>query len=261
MGIKKRLLMLMALITIFIVGCTEENTLQETDWVRDETGELTQETLDSVTSLNEEILESYETKPQVAIEVLKKLPKGYSDIDEYRNKRFKELGIGDKEKDSGLLYILALDDREFAIEVGYGVEHIITDIESKHILDGTIKDLEKYSEYGNAKYLNGVVNQVVGEISNVFEKENNGELDIYRQSVKDRQEEEDKNYKIFVILVIVLLVGYFIISIVADDGGYSGGGYSGGSSFGSSSRRSGGSSFGSGFGGGRSGGGGASGGW
>ena len=47
--------------------------------------------------------------------------------EEYGTKLFREYGIGDKEKNSGLLILLALEERKCRIEVGYGLEGVLPD--------------------------------------------------------------------------------------------------------------------------------------
>ncbi len=48
-------------------------------------------------------------------------------IEDYSLQLFREFGIGDKEKNNGLLFLIALEEREFRIEVGYGLEGILPD--------------------------------------------------------------------------------------------------------------------------------------
>lgn len=54
---------------------------------------------------------------------------GYGDIREYATKLFANngKGIGEKDKNNGLLILLALKERRVWIEVGYGLEEFITD--------------------------------------------------------------------------------------------------------------------------------------
>jgi uncharacterized protein len=53
----------------------------------------------------------------------------FGDIREFANEAFENhgRGIGDREKDNGLLMVLAVNDREVYTEVGYGLEGAITD--------------------------------------------------------------------------------------------------------------------------------------
>ena len=51
----------------------------------------------------------------------------YGSIEEYAVKLFERAGIGQKNKDNGLLIVLALQERRVKIEVGYGLEDVVTD--------------------------------------------------------------------------------------------------------------------------------------
>ena len=48
-------------------------------------------------------------------------------LESYATKLFRQFGIGDKYKNNGLLLLLALEEREFRVEVGYGLEGILPD--------------------------------------------------------------------------------------------------------------------------------------
>jgi uncharacterized protein len=58
-----------------------------------------------------------------------KTSKPYGDIREYAVKMFQNggRGIGERGKDNGLLILLAVDDRQVWVEVGYDLEQFITD--------------------------------------------------------------------------------------------------------------------------------------
>ncbi len=58
-----------------------------------------------------------------------------ADIQEYGVQLGRAWGIGDKEKDNGILLILAVEEREVGISVGYGLEGAVTDMQSGIILD------------------------------------------------------------------------------------------------------------------------------
>lgn len=56
-------------------------------------------------------------------------------IEEYATELFRKFGIGDKTKNNGILMLLALDEREFRIEVGYGLEGCLPDGKTGRIQD------------------------------------------------------------------------------------------------------------------------------
>ena len=179
---------------LFLFGLPKSIGAQETPWVNDETNLLTHETLDGITYLNETVFVDYDIQPQLAVEVLNDYPEGYSDIDSYRVDRFNSMGVGGSEHDSGILLIMVLNERQFAIETGYGVEPTLTDLEAGRILSGEMTDyLKQYSETGDGEYLNHAVNQSVNEIADVLERGNTGVLFEEREAEEAerlRKEEE-----------------------------------------------------------------------
>jgi uncharacterized protein len=59
-------------------------------------------------------------------------------IETYAEKLFQEWGIGKANQDNGALLLIARDDRALRIEVGYGLEPELTDIESGRIIRDVI---------------------------------------------------------------------------------------------------------------------------
>ncbi len=48
-------------------------------------------------------------------------------LEDYATKLFREFEIGDSVENNGLLLLLSLEEREFRVEVGYGLEGVLTD--------------------------------------------------------------------------------------------------------------------------------------
>lgn len=67
----------------------------------------------------------HETSAQVALVTVRSL-EGRS-VEEYANRLFAEWGIGRQGRDNGVLILVARDDREIRIEVGYGLEGVLPD--------------------------------------------------------------------------------------------------------------------------------------
>lgn len=70
------------------------------------------------------------------------------DIETYANRLFRTEGLGDKEKDNGLLLLISYDDRKFRLEVGYGLEGDIPDTQAANIIN-TMTPYFKESNYGD----------------------------------------------------------------------------------------------------------------
>ena len=74
-----------------------------------------------------EALKSHEerTTNQVAVLTIPSL-NGVS-IETYANEVFRAWGLGQKDRDNGILIVVAPEDRRMRIEVGYGLESVLTD--------------------------------------------------------------------------------------------------------------------------------------
>ncbi|MGB3056716.1 MAG: TPM domain-containing protein, partial [Candidatus Omnitrophota bacterium] len=56
-------------------------------------------------------------------------------IEQYAVELFQEWGVGKKGNDNGILMLVSVDDRKVRIEVGYGLEGAVTDLQSKIIIE------------------------------------------------------------------------------------------------------------------------------
>ena len=86
-----------------------------------------------------------ETTAEVAVVTVKSL-EGDS-IDEYAVRLFEKWKIGKKDKNNGVLFLVALDDRKMRIEVGYGLEPLITDGRAGRIRDNDVIPRFKQDDY------------------------------------------------------------------------------------------------------------------
>jgi len=71
-----------------------------------------------------------------------------ADIEEYALELFNSWGVGQKDRDNGLLLILAMTERRVRIEVGYGLEGIIPDALAGRILDQRVIPAFREERYG-----------------------------------------------------------------------------------------------------------------
>lgn len=169
-------------------------------------------------------------------------------------------GIGQAEKDNGVLFLIAKDERKMAIQVGYGLEHILTDAMSRRIIELVIAPHFKQEDYytGIDAGTTSMIEVLSGEYLN-------DELSDGRSAFP---------FILFLVILIIIIIilskanknsgrggscrnsgtGPIILTGSGRSGGFGSGGFGGGGSFG-------GGGFGGGFGGGGFGGGGASGGW
>ena len=93
---------------------------------------------DSVEATLNAKLEAFRTNvgPQIAVLVIDST--GNKSIEDYGIDIAREWGIGDKQRDDGVLLLIALDDRKLRIETGSGIEGDLTDVEAGRIIDGVV---------------------------------------------------------------------------------------------------------------------------
>ncbi len=165
-------------------------------------------------------------------------------IEDFAYDVFNSWGIGQKNNNNGVLFVVAMQERKARIEVGYGLEAELTDLESGRLVS-KYSPMATYFRKGDyAMGINAVVDGIIQAIG--------GEYNPPRPQ-KDPDDYVPLGQIIFFLIIIALISisrrrgfshrrfgGPFI-------GGFGGGSSGGGGGFS--------------FGGGSSGGGGASGGW
>ncbi len=71
-------------------------------------------------------------------------------IEDVAYQAFNEWGIGDAERDDGVLLVIAPEDRRVRIETGKGIGDRLTDLEASDIIENTIEPLLVESRYRSA---------------------------------------------------------------------------------------------------------------
>lgn len=115
----------------------------------------------------EQQLEQHEqqTSNQVVVVTLPSL-QGYA-IDDYGYQLGRHWGIGQAERDNGVLLIVAPNEREVRIEVGYGLEGVLTDAGSHAIIEDVMLPQFRDNHY-EAGILQGV-NAILGTLQGSYE--------------------------------------------------------------------------------------------
>jgi uncharacterized protein len=209
------------------------------------------------------------TGAQMAIVTVRSLD-GQS-VEYYAVDLFRQLGIGSKKDNRGVLLLVAPNDRKYRIEVGYGLEPVINDARAGDAGRAMVPFLRQ-GDYG------GAVETGAWQLAKYIADDSNVTLSGQPPATRVRHSRNGCGIGIFWIIVVMFILFsflgrssgmrpgggggsgllWFLLGMMADSGrgsrgGWGGGGFGGGWG-------GGGGGFG-GFGGGSSGGGGASGGW
>jgi uncharacterized protein len=261
--------MLFALLSAALILRAEDlKGIHPTGYVTDLAGVIAPDTKTQLEALCTEV--EQKTGAQIAVVTVHSI--GNQSIEDYAADLYKQLGVGDKQNSRGVLILVALGERQERVEVGYGLEPVITDSRSGVVGDAMVP-LLRQGDYS------GAVLTATSQLANYIAADRGVTLTAVPAqppaSVAPPSSDGSGSSGIWIFLGIILVfylisragagrrsgflggVAWWILPMLFGGGGgsgSSGGGYSGGG-FGGS-----GGGFG-GFGGGMSGGGGASRSW
>lgn len=171
---------------------------------------------------------------------------GDNSLENYAHDVFKKWGIGRKGKDNGVLFLVAIQEHKARVEVGYGLEGELTDLESGRLVNKNSPMSEAFRANDYAGGVNAVLDGIVQAIGGEY------------NPPKPKKKGKDNIPPLAPLAMIIFFIVMAIIRRASAVGRRFGGPFIGGmGGFGGGSSGGGGFSFG----GGSSGGGGASGGW
>jgi len=138
---------------------------------------------------------------------------GGSDIDSFALNLARDWGIGDKDKDNGVLLILAVSERKVKIEVGRGLEGALTDAKCGRILD--TYGMEYFSEDDFSTGLYNVYNAIVNEVA----------IEILGEPLsEDYDEQATEDSQLELVGSIIGLIAVVLFVVIFSKGRHGGGG-------------------------------------
>ncbi len=156
-----------------------------------------------------------QTSNEVAIAIMN-LPEGAS-VSDFTNDAARKWGIGGSDNNNGVLIAVYPNARKMRIEVGYGLEPVITDALSDQIIREQMKPAFQRGDYYNGLVL----------AAKSLTEAARGEYDqrtgrTYRN--RSRQGDGGGGFNLIVLVLIIVAV----IALIRRGGGGGGGGYGGG---------------------------------
>lgn len=103
------------------------------------------------------------TSSEIAVATIRSLG-GMSSTD-YANRLFKEWGVGQAKTDNGVLVVIAIADRDMAIEVGYGLEGVLPDGLAGQVIREDFTPRFKDGDYS------GGISRGVNRLAEIVEKQ------------------------------------------------------------------------------------------
>lgn len=151
-----------------------------------------------------------ETSAQICVVTINSLDG--ADIFEYSLELFRGWGIGDEEKDNGVLILLSVEDREMWVTTGYGVEGTLTDVKL-----GQFRDEYAIPYYSNNDYDQGT-RALFDAILNSLRVEEYGlePYGDYEYNYTGETEISSEDTKGVLRLIAIPVVGFIILIIYQD---------------------------------------------
>jgi uncharacterized protein len=139
------------------------------------------------------------TGAQLAVVTLKSLEGGQ--IDDFTVKLFKRWGVGQKEKNNGIMLLVAIEDRKARIEPGYGLEPILPDA-----LAGRILTEQLFPAFKEKRYFDGLK----GAVNRIAELIERNEPAATADKGPRKQNEQNALLAAVVFMSIFVAVGAFL---------------------------------------------------
>jgi uncharacterized protein len=126
--------------------------------------------------------------------------------------------LGGKKSDNGILFLIAAEEHRMRIEVGQGLEGLLTDVESKRIIEDAVRPLFKAGDYDS-----GVI---VGIYRIAQKTDPTIDLKPYLEGQVERHRVSSGRsaHPLFRLLFFILIGAIFILVKIFGGGGRGGGG-------------------------------------
>ena len=148
---------------------------------------------------------------------------GESTIEEYARALFNKWGIGDKDKNNGVLLLMVIGEENYWCVQGRGLEDSLPTSSIKDMLDLCLEpDFAKH-DYSRGAYLfHSAVCVKLRKIEHEAEERHKRYLELWEKLEKEQQAEKRRRFwnnvwedikLVFAIIVLMLLGAYFIMSL------------------------------------------------
>lgn len=179
--------------------------LQSSIYVYDDAGILDSDTESQTNTILAEL--KVKTGAQVFVITIPSL--NGSTIAEYANELFNTIGIGDKERNDGVLLLISSVDSRVRLEIGVGLEDVLTDSLSGRILDDYFVPYRTDGNYDSAVIL------TASAVANTIAADHDVTLsNTYNTNISaDTESESHPATKSDIALIILFFVAFIVISL------------------------------------------------
>lgn len=133
------------------------------------------------------------TSNQIAVLIIPSLEG--DDIDSYANRVYNNWKLGQAKRDNGVLFLVAIQDRSMRMEVGRGLEGVLTDAQASRIDRNRVAPYFRQGDYGS-----GVKAGVVAIIQTI-----KGEY-VNDQPVRQQRSKKPFSWVSLIVLLIIIIL-------------------------------------------------------
>lgn len=174
-------------------------------YVNDYANLLSTETESYIMNINQTL--NNKTKAQVVVVTVQTL-EGKS-LEEYSTELFRSFGIGDKTLNNGVLILIALQERQSHIEVGYGLEGILNDAKTGRIQDEYMIPYLRQKNWDEG--IKNGFNAIVNEVEKEYDISVGSQIATVVQNSKN-----EKLFNNFEILLTLSIIATFLIRVFSN---------------------------------------------
>ncbi len=197
----------LGIVLFCLCGCSEESgypTATKEFYVNDFADVISQE--DEQKMLSNAVTLANKTTAQVVVVTVEDL--GGEEPWEYALELGRKWGVGDKEKDNGVVILLSENDREIYVSVGYGLEGALPDSKTGRIIDVYGMQHLKANDFSAGLF--EIQNAVVGEVYIEYGLEaQEGYISINNVEYV-AQEDAGDVFISWIVMIIIIIVLSFI---------------------------------------------------
>ncbi len=130
-------------------------------------------------------------------------------IESYSIKLAEKIKAGGEKNDNGVILLIAKDEKQMRIEVGYGLEPVLTDGKSSYIINNILKP-----EFKNNNYTSGIENGIL-EIIKILDNSSDVNYSNYANGSDSNSGIPNSLYKLFSHIPIEFFLILFFFGISA----------------------------------------------
>lgn len=206
--IKKRKIIVLFLILIFFVFTHRAFAMVKPKpefYVNDYANILSSDTKSYIIQTGKSLQK--QTGAQIVVVTIPNLEGGA--LEDYSTTLFRNFKIGDKTKNNGILILVALEERVFRIEVGYGLEGVLPDGKVGRIRDNYMSPELKKNNFDSG--IKNGYNAILKEVSSYYSVDVGGE-----EAIMNGEEIDIATLKYIPVLAVTSLVFGLIISSLSN---------------------------------------------